>query len=52
MVVHELRGGVGADVLEQDLATTGVLVNELGHVVDVALNGNPGRLLCFFLLAS
>ena len=46
VVVHELRRRIRANVLEQNLATTRVLVQEFGHVVDVALDGDPGRLVC------
>lgn len=42
----ELLGGVLARVLQEDLLATGVLVKELGNVVDVALDGHPGRFLC------
>lgn len=49
VVVHELRGRIRARVLEQDLAATGVVVKELGHVVDVALDGNPSRVSCRML---
>ena len=46
VVVHELRGGVLARVLQENLLATGVFVKELGNIVDVALDGHPGRFLC------
>lgn len=36
--------GILADELDQEVATTGVLVNEVGHVVDESSEDNHGTL--------
>lgn len=45
VVVDELFRGIRADVLQQDLAPTGVFIDKIGHIVDVALDANPCRLI-------
>lgn len=42
----ELLGSVLARILQEDLLATGVLVKELGYIIDIALDNHPGRFLC------
>lgn len=42
--VEEVLGGISTGLLVDDLVTTWVLVEELGNIVDLVVNDNPGVL--------